>query len=123
MGKWLWRYGREREALWRMVIEVKFESLKGGWCFKEVLDTFGVGVWKHIRRGWDKFRNFVRFEVGVGSHVTFWHDLWCGDRSLKQCFPVLFSIVRNKDARVADNLVVQNGVTQWNVIFTRPVQD
>jgi len=42
---------------------------------------------------------------------------------LKQCFPVLLSIVRNKDAMVADNLVVQNGVIQWNIIFTRPVQD
>jgi hypothetical protein len=42
---------------------------------------------------------------------------------LKLCFLVLFSIARNKDARVADNLVVQNGVTQCNVIFTRPVQD
>jgi hypothetical protein len=39
------------------------------------------------------------------------------------CFSVLFSIARNKDVRVADNLVVQNGVTQWNVIFTRLVQD
>jgi hypothetical protein len=38
---------------------------------KEVLGTFGVGVWKHIRRGWDKFSNFVRFEVGIGSHVSF----------------------------------------------------
>jgi len=47
----LWRYGREREALWRMVIDVRFESLNGGWCSKEVLGTFGVGVWKHIRRG------------------------------------------------------------------------
>jgi hypothetical protein len=62
-----------------------------------VLGTFGVGLWKHIRRGWDKFHNFVRFEVGVESHVSFWHDLWCKDRSLKQCFPVLFSAVRNKD--------------------------
>jgi hypothetical protein len=32
------------------------------------------------------------------------------DRSLKQCFLVLFSIVRNKDATVVDNLVVHNGV-------------
>jgi len=40
-----------REALWRLVIDVKFESLRGGWCSKEVLGTFGVGVWKHIRRG------------------------------------------------------------------------
>jgi len=42
---------------------------------------------------------------------------------LKQCFPVLFSIVRNKDVMVVDNLVVHNGVIQWNVLFTRQIQD
>jgi hypothetical protein len=105
------------------VIDVKLESLKGGWCSKEVLGTFGVGVWKHIRREWDKFSNFVHFEVGDGSHVSFWHDWWCGEKSLKQCFPDLFSIVRNKDAMVAKNLVVQNGVIQWDVILTHSVQD
>jgi hypothetical protein len=112
LGKWLWRYGREREALWRLVIDAKFESLKGGWCSKEVSSSFGVDVWKQIRRGWEKFCNFVRFEVGDGSYVSFWHDWWCGDRSLKQCFPILFSIVRNKDVMVVDNLVVHNGVIQ-----------
>jgi hypothetical protein len=105
------------------VIDIKFESLRGGWFSKEVLGTFGVGVWKHIWRGWDKFRNFLCFEVAVGSHVSFWHNWWCRDRSLKQCFPVLFSIVRNKDAMVANNLVVQNGVIQLNVIFTHPVPE
>jgi hypothetical protein len=77
--------------------------------------------WVLLEWACGKFRNFVRFEVGVGSHVSFWHDLCYGDRSLKQCFPVLFSIVRNQVARVANNLVVQNGVTQWNVIFMRPI--
>jgi len=42
---------------------------------------------------------------------------------LKQCFPTLFSIVRNKDAMVVDNSVVHNGVIQWNVPFTRLIQD
>jgi hypothetical protein len=64
----------EREALWRLVIEAKYEILGGGWCSKEVMRTYGVGVWKHIRRRWDKFSNFVCFEVGVGSKVSFWHD-------------------------------------------------
>jgi hypothetical protein len=54
----------------------------------------------------------------VGSQVSFWHGLWCGDRSLKLCSPALFSIARHKDARVVDNLFVQDGVIQWNVIFT-----
>jgi hypothetical protein len=67
--------------------------------------------------------NFVRLEVGDGSHVCFWHDCWYGERFLKQCYSDLFSIVRNKDAMVAKNLVVQNGVIQWNVIFTRPIQE
>jgi hypothetical protein len=67
------------------------------------------------------FYNFVCFEVGDGSLISFWHDWWCGYRSLKQCFPVLFTVVRNKDAMVDDNLVVHNGVIQWNVIFTRQI--
>ena len=31
LGKWLWRYGHEREALWRRVIHCKYGSEVGGW--------------------------------------------------------------------------------------------
>jgi len=77
----------DREALWRLAIETKYDSIRRGWCSKEVRGIFGVGVWKHIRRGWDKFSNFVRFEVGVGSKVSFWHGVSCGDSSLKLSYP------------------------------------
>jgi hypothetical protein len=45
----------EREALWRMVIYTKYDCLRGGWCSKEVMRPFGVGVWKFIRRGREYF--------------------------------------------------------------------
>uniref|UniRef100_A0A2N9EMD6 Reverse transcriptase zinc-binding domain-containing protein n=1 Tax=Fagus sylvatica TaxID=28930 RepID=A0A2N9EMD6_FAGSY len=32
LGKWLWRYGSERDALWRLVVDAKYGSLWGGWC-------------------------------------------------------------------------------------------
>uniref|UniRef100_A0A2N9EYR9 Reverse transcriptase domain-containing protein n=1 Tax=Fagus sylvatica TaxID=28930 RepID=A0A2N9EYR9_FAGSY len=32
LGKWLWRYGAERDALWRLVVDAKYGSLWGGWC-------------------------------------------------------------------------------------------
>jgi hypothetical protein len=32
LGKWMWRFALEREALWRLVIEVKYESLGSEWC-------------------------------------------------------------------------------------------
>jgi hypothetical protein len=55
LGKWLWRYATERGALWRKVVDVKYDSLSGGWCSKEVGGSYGVGVWKCIRRGWAGF--------------------------------------------------------------------
>jgi hypothetical protein len=31
----------------------------------------------------------TRFEVGNGSQISFWHDVWCEDHSLKDAFPEL----------------------------------
>jgi hypothetical protein len=64
LGKWLWRYGSERDACWRVVVDSKYGSLRGGWCSLEPSGAFGVGVWKNIRKGWILFSRFTRFVVG-----------------------------------------------------------
>jgi hypothetical protein len=79
LGKWLWRYAQEREAWWRLVVEAKFGSVRGGWCSLTPTGPHGVGLWKNIRRGWSLFCNHVRFELGDGSRIRFWFDVWCGD--------------------------------------------
>jgi hypothetical protein len=122
LGKWLWRYAIDSEALWSKVIKEKYEK-DGGWCSKEVSGPFGVGLWKHIRRGWDVFVRNVRFEVGLGSKIPFWHDMWCGNQPLKHAFPSLYRIARYKEAWVKDNFNWRNGVMAWNVIFVRAIQD
>ena len=105
------------------MIEVKYGSVRGGWCSLPVTGPYGVSVWKFIRRGWDNVAKFLRFEVGDGSHIRFWHDLWCGDKPLKLCYPALYTIARSPDAWVVDNLSVVGGVAHWNVLFTRYAQD
>jgi hypothetical protein len=75
LGKWLWRYGSERDAWWRVVVDSKFGSLWGGWYSFELGGAFGVGLSKNIRKGWDTFKGFTRFVVGDGTKVSFWHDL------------------------------------------------
>jgi hypothetical protein len=75
MGKWLWRYALERDALWRKVVDFKYGSMRGGCCSKEVGSSFGFGVWKSIRRGCDAFADHVRYEIGNGSKILFWHDV------------------------------------------------
>jgi hypothetical protein len=104
LGKWLWRFGLERDAWWRVAVDSKYGSLRGGWCSREFAGAFGVGLWKYIRKGWETFSRFLRYEVGDGSRTRFWHDLWCGDTVLKEVFPDLFGIARVKDASVADTI-------------------
>ena len=45
LGKWLWRFGLEKDALWRQVIVVKYGCRWGGWCFSFVSNPYGVGLW------------------------------------------------------------------------------
>jgi len=45
-----------------------------------VAGPFGVGVWKHIRRGWGFFLRCIMYKVGDGSKIQFWHDVWCVDQ-------------------------------------------
>jgi hypothetical protein len=96
------------------MVETKYDSMRGGWCSKEVGGHFGVGVWKYIRRGLGAFLRFIRYEVGDGSKTRFWHDLWCGDQPLKETF---------LDAWVVDHMQFINGNLQWNISFTRPVHN
>jgi len=100
MGTWLWRFAVGRDALWRKVVAIKYGSMRDGWCTKVVGGSFGIGVWKCIRRGRDVFVEHVRYEVGDGSKVLFWHDVWCGELPLKTLFSELFLIACGKDAWV-----------------------
>uniref|UniRef100_A0A2N9EVX7 Reverse transcriptase zinc-binding domain-containing protein n=1 Tax=Fagus sylvatica TaxID=28930 RepID=A0A2N9EVX7_FAGSY len=84
LGKWLWRFGNEKEALWRLVIVAKYGDQQGGWSSGE---------------------------------------LWCGTTSLKEAYPDLFRITRNKEAWVKEHLQYHNEVVSWVLNFSRPIQD
>jgi hypothetical protein len=103
LDKWLWRFGSERDAWWRVIVDSKYSNLCGGWCSLEPTSAFGVGVWKNIKKGWDSFSRFTKFVVGDGSKSSFLHNLWCRDTALKVAFPALFGVARVKDVTVADN--------------------
>uniref|UniRef100_A0A2N9J257 Reverse transcriptase domain-containing protein n=1 Tax=Fagus sylvatica TaxID=28930 RepID=A0A2N9J257_FAGSY len=123
LGKWLWRYGSEREALWRLVVDAKYGSLWGGWSSKSGRGPYGVSVWKFIRKGWEEFSLHCSFSVGDGRKVKFWHDCWCGDIALNEAFPELFVISRDKDASIADLMSFPNDHLHWDFHFVRSVQD
>ena len=105
------------------MVDLKYGSLWGGWCFLEPGGAFGMGLWKYIRKGWETVKGFTRHVVGDETRISFWHDLWCGDSVLKVAFPVLFGIACVKNAFVANNMEVLGGLYQWNVSFIREAHD
>lgn len=56
-----------------------------------------------------KFSSHTKFEVGDGSNVRFWHNLWCGYLALKEAFPDLFGITYAKNASAAVLLELSGG--------------
>jgi hypothetical protein len=110
LGKWLWCFGNEREALWRQVIVAKYGSLQGGWSSGKVVGPNGVSLWKNIREEWTTVSSFLSFKIGDGSMVSFWTDKWCGTTSLKEAYLDLFHISRNKAALVKEHLQYHNEV-------------
>ena len=100
-------------------MDSKYESLWGGWCSLILVGAFGVGLWKNIRKWWDNFFSFTRFEVGDDTKISFWLDQWCGEVALKVAFLVLFGLACTKDTSIAANLVFLVGSDPWNVSFAR----
>jgi hypothetical protein len=104
-------------------VDAKFGSTWDGWCSLGPLGSHGVGLWKNIRKGWRLFCSYTRLILGNGSRIRFWDDVWCGEVPLKEAFPVLYDIACDKDAHVADHLVVVSGSYQWDVSFFRAAHD
>jgi hypothetical protein len=57
-----------------------------------------------IRKGWRWF-----LELGDGSKIKFWYDVWCREMALKEAFPDLYNVALVKDAFVAVNLDSSSG--------------
>ena len=123
LGKWLWRFGQERDPLWRLVIEVKYGCDWGGSCSTIFSGPYGVSLWKNIRRGWHSLSRFIMYEIGDGSKVQFWLDCWCGTSLFAVRYPELYRISCSKEASVADLMRYSNGVLHWEIQFCREVHN
>ena len=68
----------------------------GGWYTVPHTGVSGASLWKNIQLGWESFSSHTRLVLGDGSWIQFWYNQWCGDTKLKEDFPVLYSIAREK---------------------------
>lgn len=61
----------ERDVFWNQVVRGKYEEEQGGWCTKIVSNSYGVGVWKAVRKECNILAGKMSFAVGNGKRVLF----------------------------------------------------
>lgn len=91
LAKWLWRFGNERDILWRRVVVARF-GLASIWKARWVRVRHGCGIWKSIQKLREVFWNCIRFNLGLGKNICFWEDSWVGEFPWKDSFRSLFSL-------------------------------
>ena len=65
---------------------------------------------------WDNF-TFIRYDIGGGTKVWFWHDLWQGKAPLKERYPNLCLIARDSEATVVDYAEIRSEQLSWMPVF------
>ncbi|RVW69333.1 putative ribonuclease H protein [Vitis vinifera] len=76
LGKWLWRFPRERSGLWHKVIASIYGTHPNGWDANMVVRWSHRCPWKAIAQVFQEFSPFVHLVVGNGERIRFWEDLW-----------------------------------------------
>ncbi|RVW91070.1 hypothetical protein CK203_039948 [Vitis vinifera] len=93
LGKWLWRFPRERSGLWHKVIASIYGTHPNGWDANMVVRWSHKCPWKAIAKVFQVFSPFVRLVVGNGERIHFWEDLWWEIDLLQRLMSSLSSMV------------------------------
>ncbi|KAJ0788215.1 putative RNA-directed DNA polymerase [Helianthus annuus] len=121
--KWAWRFKSEKGNLWVNVISAIHYDRRG-LDFLPVKASLG-GTWGKIAKlastpllSGDSFKNVMRGRVGNGSDTLFWLDPWLCNVPLKECFPNLFRLEKNKECVVRSRIVrsISNPEAKWDWI-------
>ena len=118
LGKWLWRPGDESEGLWRDILLAKYKVRRNGWDTSPSSQRCSNFL-KGICSSEDSFTQSIRYKVGNGDNISFWHDIWVGNNPLAIQFPDLYRCARNHKAKVADYLITNGSQHLWGPIFSR----
>lgn len=124
--KWWWRFGMEKDALWRKVIVAKYKLEEGSWSLNREINNKMSILWKdiilvHERQPnmFSKFVENVKFKVGDGRNILFWKDNWLNESCLVVLYPTIFRLINCKDETLWEVLARKEEYLQWDFQFRR----
>ena len=124
LGKWLWRFPKEKESLWHEIIVSKYGLHTNGWDANIDIKCSYHSPWKSIAKVWSSFVQNIRLVVGKGDTIRFWEDIWVGVCPLKESFPRIFHLSNNRKMSIHSVVSWSSAnVFSWNLTFFRNFND
>ncbi|PWA61293.1 RNA-directed DNA polymerase, eukaryota, Reverse transcriptase zinc-binding domain protein [Artemisia annua] len=124
LSKWWWRLRNEPDSLWgRTITSIHFSQRN---CTQVPMKLGVVGAWLNIAKissHLEKFnvslQDLITGTVGNGNTIRFWIDTWTGSKPLKDSFPDLFKLERNKGCYVRERCTGNGLYSQWEWNWSR----
>lgn len=104
-AKWIWRYVREKRALWRRVVQQKFQNNEEVHMPSDDATNQGRSMWKNILNSSNFLLEKVSFKLNNGRATRFWLDNWTSLGPIKNRYPAVYKACRNKTASVSDMIL------------------
>lgn len=122
-AKWVWRYGKDKKALWRSIVNQKFGGNPNALLPNDSSKPIGKSLWASILKSKDIIQQNSTCHIQSGDRVSFWLDNWFGDFPLSSRFPSLYRLARNKHAVLNDMIVFTNNISAWDLNFSRNLKE
>ncbi|KAK1423019.1 hypothetical protein QVD17_18312 [Tagetes erecta] len=111
LTKWWWRFKHEPNALWRRVIYAIHDTPRT-WPILPHAKAL-AGTWNSIAKLENgisstgiSYSNLIKGVMGNGRQIRFWLDWWVDQKPLKDLFPNLYAIVKDKGCTIENSLIM-----------------
>ncbi|KAK3206430.1 hypothetical protein Dsin_020476 [Dipteronia sinensis] len=130
LAKWIWRFGRGEETLWRKVLCSKYKKQEGSmfwnWAGTKKPSLFIKSVTSLLNEGSrtaQVINDGFLTVVGKRDRVDFWNDLKVESKPLKEVFPRCFALAEVNEGVLGNFGDLSDQTWVWNISKRRPPLD
>lgn len=113
LTKWWLRFFNEMSLLWNKLVRTLYYTKRRPLHESRTFVPYSQW-WRGVLFCRDIFKCSISNDLGSGSDIRLWLDIWIGETPLRTLYPDIFDYVRNKEARV-DQCWKPNG-WRWRYI-------
>lgn len=96
LGKWLWELLGGEHSLWKSsFLQKHYLDHHKFYIFMEHRSHTSP-IWKGILKAGSLLEPTIRIKLGIGQSTFFWLDSWCRPHPLKQAYPRIYRLARDK---------------------------